>query len=100
MKKNRNCEIGDTLNLSTMRIGISTCKAISDNIEGRGVCHVNLSDNPISDYAMHNVRDIVSKLELQSLNMASTMMSGEGFELLMEELVKHPYLKILDIGSA
>ena len=83
-----------------MRIGVSTCKAVADSIDNRGIRHLDFSDNPITDYAMHRVRDIVAKLEVQSLNMASTMMSGEGFELLMEELVKHPYLKSLDIGRA
>jgi len=39
---------------------------------------LNLSDNALTDYAMHAIQSIISKTELKDLNLASNMISGEG----------------------
>ena len=73
--------------------------ALDNHIESRGISHLILNDNPITDYGMHKIRNILAKMDLISLNLASTQMSGEGFELLMDELVYHHTLTSLNIGS-
>ena len=48
---------------------------------------------------MHAVKKIISnKTKLTSLNLASNMISGEGLELLLDDLISNTSLKHLDLG--
>ena len=58
-----------------------------------------MADNTITDYGMHAVKKIISnKTKLTSLNLASNMISGEGLELLLDDLISNTSLKHLDLG--
>ena len=67
--------------------------SIFSNIE-----RLNLSDNSISDYGMHAIKAILEATEMKSLGLASNMISGEGVELLLEDLIKNKTLKHVDLG--
>jgi Ran GTPase-activating protein (RanGAP) involved in mRNA processing and transport len=47
---------------------------------------------------MHAVKSILKCTELKSLNLSSNMISGEGFELLLDDLIQNKHLKHLDMG--
>lgn len=48
---------------------------------------------------MHAIKSILSKvLTLQSLNLASNMISGEGLELFLDDLIDNTHLRQLDLG--
>lgn len=47
---------------------------------------------------MHAIKNIMKKANLKSLNLASNMISGEGLELLIDDLIENKYLKHLDLG--
>lgn len=57
-----------------------------------------MADNSISDYGMHAIKNILKNTELKSLNLASNMISGEGLELFLDDLIIDKFLKNLDIG--
>ena len=57
-----------------------------------------MADNSISDYGMHAIKKILRETELKSLNLASNMISGEGLELFLDDLITDKYLKNLDLG--
>ena len=61
---------------------------------------LNLADNSISDYGMSAMKTILNNnnVSLKSLNIASNMISGEGLEQILDELINHRTLKALDIG--
>jgi len=64
----------------------------------RDVERLNLADNSISDYGMHAIKKILKECNLKSINLASNMISGEGFELMLDDLIEDKYLKNLDMG--
>ena len=54
---------------------------------------LNLGDNEISDYGLHSIKNILNhNYELKSINLASNMISGDGLELLLTELIEHQNL--------
>ena len=60
---------------------------------------MQLADNSITDYGMHAIKTILSKAkQLTSLNLASNMISGEGLELFLDDLISNTTLKTLDLG--
>ena len=86
------------LNLKSMRLGINSVIALSSGIEGRKIERLNLSDNSISDYCMHAIKTILKNSQLNALNLASNMISGEGLELFLDDLIENKDLKHLDLG--
>lgn len=61
---------------------------------------LNLGDNSITDYGMHSVKNIIQACnsKLVSINLASNMISGEGIEVLLDDLIQNTTLKHLDLG--
>ena len=59
---------------------------------------LNLGDNAITDYGMHAVKNILNATKLTSLNLASNMISGEGLELFLDDLIANTTLKQIDLG--
>ena len=70
---------------------------------------LNLADNAISDYGMHAIKNIINNsgyvfllflitFSVKSINLASNMISGEGLELFLDDLIANQQLKHLDIG--
>ena len=57
-----------------------------------------MADNSISDYCMHAVKKIIKESSLRSLNLASNMISGEGLEVLLDDLIENNDLRHLDLG--
>lgn len=47
---------------------------------------------------MHAIKNIIKNSELKSLNLASNMISGEGLELFLDDLIQDRYLRSLDLG--
>ena len=47
---------------------------------------------------MHAIKTILKTTQLKSINLASNMISGEGLELFLDDLIEHQYLKNLDLG--
>jgi hypothetical protein len=68
-----------------------------------------LADNAISDYGMHAIKNMHQQqrvretlftisFRVKSLNLASNMISGEGLELFLDDLIANTQLRHLDIG--
>lgn len=75
--------------------------ALSNSISQRkAVEKLNLADNSITDYGMHSVKNIIKGCghKLTSLNLASNMISGQGVELFLDDLIQNTTLKHLDLG--
>ena len=49
---------------------------------------LNLADNSVSDYGMHAIKTILKNNNLNSLNLSSNMISGEGIEFILDDLIK------------
>lgn len=47
---------------------------------------------------MHAIKNIINNIGISHLNLASNMISGDGLELILEDLIKNQTLKSLDIG--
>lgn len=66
---------------------------------------INLADNAVTDFGMPSVKNVVAnckgedgKPNLKSLNLASNMISGEGMELFLDDLIANTTLEVLDLG--
>ena len=97
----RNVKNSPLLNLQSLRLGINSMIALSNSIGSRKVVEkLNLADNSVTDYGMHSVKNIIKACgtKLVSLNLASNMISGQGVELLLEDLIANTSLKQLDLG--
>ena len=94
----KNTKNSNTLNLQTLRLGINSIIALSNGIQNRQVEKLQLADNSITDYGMHAVKNIINSSRLTSLNLASNMISGEGLELFLDDLISNTTLKQLDLG--
>ena len=81
-----------------MRLGINSIIALSNAIQKRPIEKLQLADNAITDYGMHAIKNIINTTRLTSLNLASNMISGEGLELFLDDLIKNTTLKHLDLG--
>jgi hypothetical protein len=47
---------------------------------------------------MHAIKSILKSRDLKLLNLSSNMISGEGLELILDELIEDQSLKTLDLG--
>jgi Ran GTPase-activating protein (RanGAP) involved in mRNA processing and transport len=96
----RNVKNSHVLNLQSLRLGINSIIAISNKITQKKVEKLLLADNIITDYGMHHIKSILAATQntLQSLSLASCMISGEGLELFLDDLIEHKTLKHLDLG--
>ena len=97
----RNVKNSTSLNLQSLRLGINAMIALSNSIQRRKVVEkLNLADNSITDYGMHSVKNILQNCgtKLNSLNLASNMISGQGIELFLDDLMQNTSLKHLDLG--
>lgn len=47
---------------------------------------------------MHAIKNIINSTRLSYLNLASNMISGEGLELFLDDLISNTSLKQLDLG--
>lgn len=81
-----------------MRIGINAVIALSNNIGTRLIHTLDLSDNGISDYGMHAIKNIIHAGQVNSLCLASNMISGEGLEILCDSLCFSQSIKKIDFG--
>ena len=82
-----------------MRLGINSIIALSNSIQNRPqIDKLQLADNAITDYGMHAIKNIINSSRLTSLNLASNMISGEGLELFLDDLINNTSLKQLDLG--
>lgn len=90
----KNVKNSNTLNLQTLRLGINSIIALSNSIQNRPhVDKLHLADNAITDYGMHAIKNIINSSRLTSLNLASNMISGEGLELFLDDLINNTSLK-------
>ena len=97
----RNVKNSTTLNLQSLRLGINAMIALSNSIKTRkAVEKLNLADNSITDYGMNSIKNILQNCgtKLTSLNLASNMISGQGIELFLDDLMQNRSLKHLDLG--
>jgi NLR family CARD domain-containing protein 3 len=97
----RNVKNSTALNLQGLRLGINSMIALYNSIHFRkSIEKINLADNCITDYGMHSIKNIIANCQgkLQCLNLASNMISGEGMELFLDDLIANTSLKMLDLG--
>jgi uncharacterized protein YlxW (UPF0749 family) len=47
---------------------------------------------------MHAMKALITNLKLNTLNLASNMISGEGLEIILDELIANQTIKHLDLG--
>ena len=101
----RNVKNSTALNLQSCRLGINAMIALSNSISPTPprkppVERLNLADNHITDYGMHSVKNIlqVCGSKLTHLNLASNMISGQGMESFIDDLITNTSLKHLDLG--
>jgi len=96
----RNVKNSTVLNLHSLRLGINSIIALSNpnTIGMRRIEKLNMADNAITDYGMHAVKNIINCTKLNSLNLASNMISGEGLELFLDDLISNTTIKALDLG--
>lgn len=97
----RNVKNSTTVNLQSLRLGINAMIALSNSIKTRKTVEkLNLADNSITDYGMNSIKNILQNCgtKLTSLNLASNMISGQGIELLLDDLMQNRSLKHLDLG--
>lgn len=77
-------------------MGVNAILALSNFSGSKKFEKLNLAGNQISDYGMHAVKSLLPTLS--NLNLASNMISGDGLELILEDLIKNTTLKSLDLG--
>lgn len=94
----RNVKNSNALNLQTLRLGINSIISLSNTIQNRNIEKLQLADNAITDYGMHAIKKILANTRLTSLNLASNMLSGEGLELFLDDLISNKTLKHIDLG--
>lgn len=96
----RNVKNSTVLNFQSLRLGINSIIALSNpkTISHRKIEKLNLADNAVTDYGMHAVKSIINSIKLSSLNLASNMISGEGLELFLDDLISNTSIKSLDLG--
>lgn len=87
----RNVKNSNELKLNSLRLGINSVLALSSNLQNpaqnRKFEKLNIADNAVTDYGMHAVKNIIANTKLVSLNLASNMISGEGLELFLDDLI-------------
>ncbi len=86
----------NVLNLQGLRLGVNAIIALSNHRGRKKFSKINIADNQISDYGMHAVKNLLPTIT--SLNLASNMISGDGLELILEDLIKNTSIKTLDLG--
>ena len=106
----------DILDLHSLRLGVNSISALSGGIIDKSITKLNLSDNCISDFGMHAVNSLLlpnlgsdnhrihnkegDHAKITHLNIASNMISSEGIEYILEDLIKNSNLIHLDLGYA
>jgi hypothetical protein len=90
----RNVKNSNALNINSLRLGINSIIALGSSIadivknnQPRKFDKINLADNAISDYGMHAIKNIINLSGVKVINMASNMISGEGLELILDDLI-------------
>lgn len=58
-----------------MRVGVNTVMKLIAILEVHKFKWVNLADNAISEYGMHAVKNLLNATKIESLNVASNMIS-------------------------
>lgn len=94
----RNVKNSNVLALQSLRLGINSIISLSNTIQAKKVDKLQLADNAITDYGMHAVKNILNSTKLSSVNLASNMISGEGLELFLDDLISNTTLKHIDLG--
>lgn len=94
----RNDQNTENINLYGIRLGINSIISLANSLVCRRLVKLNLADNAISDYGMHAVKSILENTEIEYLNLASNMISGDGLETLVDAISNHRNLKVLDLG--
>lgn len=94
----RNAKNSSSLKFQSLRLGVNSIIALSTSLQERNIDKLNLADNSISDFGMHAIKTIINNMKISYLNIASNMISGDGLECILEDLIKNPYLKHLDLG--
>lgn len=94
----KNVKNSNALNLTSLRLGINTILALSNSSQLRTIEKLQLADNAITDYGMNAIKNIINATKLTSLGLASNMISGEGLEVLLDDLIASTTLKHLDLG--
>lgn len=94
----RNDQNTENINLQSTRLGINSIISLANSLMTRRLVRLNLADNAISDYGMHAVKNILEYTDIEYLNLASNMISGDGLETLVEAISNHKSLKVLDLG--
>ena len=87
----KNAKNNKMLNLASLRLGINSIIALSNSNLSKYE-RLHLGDNAITDYGMHAVKNIIGSTRLGYLNLASNMISGEGLELFLDDLISNPTL--------
>jgi len=59
-----------------MKLGINSILALQNWLINSQLEFLNLSDNALTDYAMHAIKSIISNTQLKMLSLASNMISG------------------------
>ena len=72
---------------------ILNLKWLSNSDKLRPIEKLQLADNAITDYGMHAIKNIINSTRLSYLNLASNMISGEGLELFLDDLISNNSLK-------
>jgi len=89
----KNVKNSNALNLASLRLGINSIIALSNSDKLRPIEKLQLADNAITDYGMHAIKNIINSTRLSYLNLASNMISGEGLELFLDDLISNNSLK-------
>jgi len=79
-----------------LRLGVNAIIALCNHADRKKFDKINIADNQITDYGMHAVKNLLPNIT--SLNLASNMISGDGLELILEDLIMNTSIKSLDLG--
>lgn len=88
----------NALNLTSLRLGINTILALSNSQQLRSIEKLQLADNTITDNGMNAIKNIINATKLTFLGLSSNMISGEGLEVLLDDLIANTTLKHIDFG--
>lgn len=96
----RNSQSSDVIILYSMRLGINSIISLANSVICRRLVKLNIADNAVSDYGMHHIRSILESTQLEYLNLASNMISGDGLETIAEAISNHKTIRVLDVSAS